>query len=142
MRKSLLLFLGFWVGLATIDSLFGFDAAYDAGYGAISLLAVVISGTFAWLWRIRATPMALGMAFSWAGCAGLVGYWWTFNQVGRPPGPGIEHDLLWGFVALYLAGAGAHLRVITNAHGGGRPLFLLTFGSALAASLALAFAMG
>lgn len=142
MRPSILLFATVWTGLATLGAVFGFDTAYDAGYAAISLLAVVISATFAWLWRIRATPMALGMAFSWAGCAGLVGYWWVFNQAGRPPAPGLDHQVLWACISLYLAGAVAHLRVIANVHGSGRPLFAATLGAVIALALVAAFLIG
>ena len=142
MRPSLLLFATVWAGLATLGAVFGFDAAYDAGYAAISLLGVIVAATFACLWRIRATPMALGMAFSWAGCAGLVGYWWIFHQVGRPPAEGIEHQILWACLSLYLAGAAAHLRVIADAHGGGRPLFVATLGGVIAAALLAAFLVG
>lgn len=123
MKRSVLLFATIWGGLAGLDRGCGFDAAYDAGYGAITLGAALIAGTFGWLWRIRATPMALGMAFSWSGCSGLVGYWWVFAQIGRGPEAGVEHQLLWAFLALYLAGAVSHLRVIAGAVEGGRALF-------------------
>lgn len=142
MRPSVLVFAVVWAGLAGLGARFGFDAAYDVGYAAIALLAAIISATFAWLWRIRATPMALGMALSWAGCAGLVGFWWTFNQAGRPPAQGIEHQILWACVSLHLAGSAAHLRVLANAHGGGRVLFAATLAGVIAASLALAALVG
>lgn len=138
MTRSFFLFTAFWAGLAGLEHLMGYDTAYDAGYGAISLVAVVISVTFGWLWRIRATPMALGMAFSWAGCSGLVGYWWVFNQLARTPLPGREHQILWAFLALYLAGSVAHLRVIASACGGGRALLVSVFGVVLAVALAMA----
>jgi hypothetical protein len=124
MKASLLLFSVFWAGLAALDQFLGYDTAYDAGYAAIALDAIVIAVTFGWLWHIRATPMALGMAFSWLGCAGLVGYWWLFNQLGRAPAIGLEKQALWPFLGLYLAGAVAHLRVIAGACGGGRWLIL------------------
>ena len=142
MRSSLLLFLAFWAGLVTMELQWDFGTAYAAGYGAISLLAIVISVTFGWLWRIRATPMALGMAFSWAGCAGLVGYWWFFDQVGRAPAPGVDHLVLWSFLGLYLAGAVAHLKVIVGAYGGDRSLLYGVVGAVLAAAAVTAFAMG
>ena len=141
MRSTLLLFLAFWAGLVTIEHVSDFNTAYDAGYGALALLAMVIAVTFGWLWRIRATPMALGMAFSWAGCAGLVGYWWYFDQVRRMPVPGFDHLLLWAFLALYLAGAVAHLKVIVAAYGADRSLLYgVVFGALAAAGLtAVAF---
>ena len=138
MRTPLMLFAAFWAGLVGLDQTLGYDTAYDAGYGAIALDAMVIAGTFGWLWHIRATPMALGMAVSWLGCAGLVGYWWVFNQIGRPPAPGLEKQALWPFLSLYLAGAVGHLRVIANAYGGGRSLFLGGSCGVLAVSLGVA----
>ena len=142
MSRSILLLLGIYVSLSSIDRTLGFDAAYDLGYGAISLVAIVISVTFAWLWRVRATPMALGMALSWAGCHGLLGYWWVYNQIGRLPKGAFEHDLLFAFISLYFAGAVLHLSVISRAYFKTRLVFWLTLGGVTGISTALAYAVG
>ena len=44
-----------------------------AGFGAVAAAAALISGTFLWLWWVRATPLALGMVLSWAGVAAMAG---------------------------------------------------------------------
>ena len=123
MNRSILLFLSIYVLLTTTHRTAGFEMAYDIGYSAISLTALVISITFLWLWRVRATPMALGMALSWAGCFGLVGFWWVFSQIGRNPSALLELDILFLFIALYLAGGILHLRVISSAYLQTRTVF-------------------
>ena len=142
MSRSILLALGIYVMLSTINRTMGFNAAYDLGYGAISLVAIVISVTFAWLWRVRATPMALGMALSWAGCHGLVGYWWVYNQIGRDPSGFFEHDLLFAFISLYFTGAILHLSVISRAYFKTRLVFWCTLCGVVGVSAALAYAVG
>lgn len=142
MSRTILLTLGIYAALSTINRTLGFDAAYDLGYGAISLVAIVISVTFAWLWRVRATPMAMGMALSWAGCHGLVGYWWVYNQIGRGPGTVIEHDILFAFISLYFAGAVLHLSVISKAYFKTRLVFWLTLCGVMGITTALAYAVG
>lgn len=141
MIHAILLFLGAYAGLATLDRTIGFSVAYDIGYAAISLMAVVISVTFAWLYRVRATPMALGMSVSWAGCFGLVGYWWVFSQIGRPPITYAEHDILFAFVALYAVGAVLHLNVISQAYFRTRVVFWGTMIGVSTITLALAYAV-
>lgn len=136
MKESILLFLGCWVGLTTLDQVFTYEAAYDVGYGAVALLALLISVTFSWLWRVRATPLAAGMALSWLGCAGVIGYWWIFSQMQRGPQEGFERELLLMFVALYLGGGIMHLRVISGAHWAG----LRAFWAAVTAIGVIAFA--
>ena len=123
MNRSILLFLGLYMGLTTLHHVEGYEIAYDVGYSAISLSALVISITFLWLWRVRATPMALGMALSWAGSFGLVGFWWVFTQIGRQPVRLLERDVLFLFIALYLAGAILHIRVISAAYLRTRTVF-------------------
>ena len=142
MSRPILLFLGVYVGLTTLDRTLGYDVAYDVGYGAISLMAIVISVTFLWLWRIRGTPMAMGMAVSWGGCFGLIGYWWVFAQIGRRPTSGAEHDILFAFIALYLAGAVLHLAVISRAYFATRVVFWGTLTGVMAITFGLAYAVG
>ncbi len=142
MSRSILLILSVYMVLSTINRTLGFDAAYDLGYGAISLVAIVISVTFAWLWRVRATPMAMGMSLSWAGCHGLVGSWWVYNQLGREPQSPFEHGLLFAFISLYVAGAVLHLSVISKAYFKTRLVFWCTMGGVTGITSALAYAVG
>lgn len=141
MIRAILLFLGVYAGLALLDRTAGFGVAYDIGYAAISLMAVVIAVTFAWLYRVRATPMALGMSVSWAGCFGLVGYWWVFAQLGRTPASYMDHDILFFFVSLYLVGAVLHLLVISQSYFRTRVVFWGTMIGVATITGALAYAV-
>lgn len=89
----------------------GYDAAYQIGYGALTLMAAMISATFAILWVTRATPLALGMAFSWAGAASVLGWWWLWNLMERPAEMR-DSAVLFGFLSLYFVGAILHFMVI------------------------------
>ena len=106
----LLLCLSRWTGA-------GEAGVYAARVAAI--MGAVISMTFAWLWWVRATPLALGMVLSWAGASVLL---WGFAGRGE-----------WALMALavYLAGAGVHLRVIAGA----LPYPATWFGGTLALAL-------
>ena len=142
MSRSVLLILGVYVTLSSIDRTLGFNAAHDIAYAVISLLAIVIAVVFAWLWRVRATPMAMGMALSWAGCHGFVGYWWVYDQLGREPATYLEHDVLFVFIALYFSGAVLHLSVISKAYFKTRVVFWGTLTGVASIATALAVAVG
>ncbi|MGH1332132.1 MAG: hypothetical protein ACRBBK_14700 [Paracoccaceae bacterium] len=94
------------------------DAAtmLQIGYGAISIMAMLISITFLWLWQVRATPLALGMSFSWAGSGLVMGYWWMMQMAGLPQW-GREAELLLVFLAFLIAGAVLHFAVIQASFG-------------------------
>ena len=142
MSRSILLVLGVYVTLTTLDRTLGYNAAHDIGYAVISLLAIVIAVVFAWLWRVRATPMAMGMALSWAGAHGFVGYWWVYDQLRRDPATYFEHDILFVFLALYFSGAVLHLSVISKAYFKTRVVFWCTLSGVTTIATALAFAVG
>lgn len=89
----------------------GYEVAYRVGYGAFALMAVLIAGTFLWLWARRATPLALGMAFGWAGAASVMGWWWVYNLTGHAVWME-ESPVLFGCLSLYFVGAILHLQVI------------------------------
>lgn len=110
--------------------LFGYGAVYRVGYGALTLMAALISVTLLWLWLKRATPLALGMSFGWAGAAGVLGWWLTFDMFGRPDwmrgSPG-----LFIFISMYVVGAILHFDVIGRSLGVGRQLVVLPLGAAV-----------
>lgn len=96
------------------------------GFAAVAPMAALISGTFLWLWWVRATPLALGMALSWAGVAFIAGHLaWTGAAV-LP------------LVALPLLGVGAalHFAVMRRSMGLRRTAALLPATLAAAAALA------
>ncbi len=117
------LFLSHWT--------LGYRVTYDIAYGVLASVALVIAGTFAWLWWVRATPLALGMAFSWAGAALVIGWWWAYSLLGAPRVM-IEHPALFAAVAAYLVGATLHLRVMQNTMRVSVTLFWVPIGAIVA----------
>lgn len=111
MMRPVLLLLAMIAVFEGSDILFGYDLSYRVGYGAFAFLALVIAGTFFWLWAQRATPLALGMVFSWSGAACLMGWWWLYSLLGAPVWMQ-DNPLLFIFLSVYLMGAVLHLEVI------------------------------
>ena len=94
----------------------GHEEVYAISYGAFALIAASISVTFFWLWLKRATPLALGMSFGWAGAASVMGWWWGFRLAGKPVGMA-ESPVLMVFLAIYFVGAILHFQVIGRSFG-------------------------
>lgn len=86
---------------------------------AAALMGGAIALSFAWLWWVRATPLALGMVLSWSGASTLL---WGFGGRGD-----------WALLALavYLAGAAVHLRVIAAMLPHPAPSFIATLAATL-----------
>ncbi len=101
----------------------GYEAMYQIGYGAITLMGLMISLTFLWLYIVRATPLALGMAYSWSGASLVLGWWWIYSVLGEPAWAD-ESPVHFIFLALYLVGALLHFSVITRSFGWHGALFL------------------
>lgn len=85
-------------------------------YGAISLMALLISATFLWLWHMRATPLALGMSLSWAGLGLTFGVWWL-TQTLAVVGQEAQFIALIFFLCLLICGATLHFSVIQRTFG-------------------------
>lgn len=113
MKQAGMLFGVIVIGLVAVDFTLGYQAAYAISYGAIALMALGISGTFMWLYVRRTTPLALGMSFSWAGAASVMGWWWLYNVFGKPHMMN-DNTLLLVFVSLYFVGAVLHFGVIAK----------------------------
>ena len=94
----------------------GFAAMMQVAYGAISVMALLISATFFWLWHERATPLALGMSLSWAGTGFTIGWWWLMRVLGDPAW-GMEAAALFVFLSLLICGAVLHFAVIQGSFG-------------------------
>lgn len=111
MMRPVLLLLGTILIFGVGSVLIGYEAMYRLGYGAIVLLALVIALTFFWLWLKQATPLALGMVFSWTGASCVMGWWWIYSILGEPDWMR-QNPLLFAFLSIYLIGAVLHLEVI------------------------------
>ena len=124
MKPALVLLAGSALSLIALSQFQGYHAAYTIAYGVVVTLALSISATFFWLWRVRATPLALGMGFSWAGTCGVLGWWWLFNRLGEP-GLMVDNQLLFVFVSSYFVGGVLHFQVIIRSLGRRSALVLL-----------------
>ncbi len=94
----------------------GHDAVVEIVYGAIALMSLMISGTFLWLWGERATPLALGMSFSWLGAGLFSGGFWLVDLLQLAPGAWSEDAALVA-LAVYIVGALLHFAVIHRSFG-------------------------
>ncbi|GAA3872188.1 hypothetical protein [Celeribacter arenosi] len=118
----------------TCAQVFGPHTVVVIVFGAIALMALLIAGTFAWLWHARATPLALGMSLSWAGTGFTLGWWWILNIVqdaGRISGAVV---LLFS-LSLLMAGAVIHFSVIQGTFGLRGWAFIVPVVGAFAMSL-------
>ncbi len=113
----------------------GLDAVVGITYGAIALMSLMISATFLWLWNERATPLALGMSFSWLGAGLVAGGVWTAGLTGADARvPGEDAALI--ALAVYIVGAVLHFSVIHRSFGRHGPGFLWPVLLALGVSAA------
>lgn len=123
--KQVITLYGGTLGLAAVAVAgMGLHEALLLAYGAIALMALMISGTFLWLWQVRATPLALGMSLSWAGSGLTIGWWWMV-QLMTSPVWGIEAAVLFVFLALLISGAVLHFSVIQGTFGVSGFVFLV-----------------
>ena len=100
----------------TSNALWGYEATYAVGYGTFTIMAAMVALTFLWLWARRATPLAIGMFFGWAGAALVVGWWWVYALLGQPDWM-LGNPTLFLFVAVYFVGAILHFKVIAHSFG-------------------------
>jgi hypothetical protein len=136
MRYAGLLLIGI-AGVGVLaDWAFGYALTYAVGYGAFAIMAAMISGTFFWLWATRATPLALGMGFSWAGAASVMGWWWVYHLAAQPPAMA-ENAALFVFLGFYFVGAILHFVVIQRSMGMRRWVFVVPVVLAVAVSSAV-----
>ncbi|MCV6594194.1 MAG: hypothetical protein OIF48_14655 [Silicimonas sp.] len=136
MMRVMLVLGGLCAAFLGADAGLGYGRAYAIGYGAFTFMALMVAVTFFWLWRRRATPLAMGMFFGWAGAAGVMGWWWSYSLF-EAPGWMVESPVLFLFLSLYFMGALLHFQVIWHSFGGRGVGFLWPVGLSLAASVLL-----
>ncbi|MFV0358477.1 hypothetical protein [Tropicimonas sp.] len=118
----------------------GVHATAGIAYGALTIMALMISAIFLWLWAMRMSPLSLGMAFSWAGAALVMGWWWLHSLLGAPLWMQ-RSELPLVLLTLFLTGAILHFQVIETSFGFRRGGFLLPVaGAVVAAAFVLALA--
>ncbi|RVT85262.1 hypothetical protein DXV76_05690 [Rhodobacteraceae bacterium CCMM004] len=101
MRHAAALLVALGVAAAALG-----PAAVPALLALVAAAAWAIAASFLWLWSMRTTPLALGMAVSWSGVAGLA-IW-----ARRLPLP--ADGALAPLAAVCLTGAVLHLSVIAR----------------------------
>lgn len=116
MKQAFMLLVAL-IGLFQLGNMaLGYDAVYRIAYGAIALMALMIAGTFLWLYFLRATPLALGMAYGWAGAGLVLGWWYLYNLLGQPDWA--RHSpVLFVILPFYFVGAVLHFAVIHRSFG-------------------------
>lgn len=133
MKQAVILLVVVASAFSLANAAFGYRAAYQIGYGAFALMAAMISLTFLWLWIRRATSLALGMSFSWAGASSVIGWWWVYNVLNRPETM-FEQELLFFFLSRYFVGAILHFTVMQRSFGFQSGIFIVPVGLSLAIS--------
>ncbi|MGH1369244.1 MAG: hypothetical protein ACRBCL_11575 [Maritimibacter sp.] len=116
MKQALAMLVLVIIALGTGYLVFGYEAMLMIAYGAISIMAMMISATFLWLWFERTTPLALGMAYSWAGTGLITGWWWWVKLMGSPAWVR-GHPGIFGVLGLCFVGAVLHFAVIHRSFG-------------------------
>ena len=116
MTQSITFLIVISAAFLTSNAVLGYDRTYSVGYGAFTLMAAMVSLTFLWLWARRATPLAMGMFFGWAGAAAIMGWWGVYNLLGHPAGM-IDSPALFLLLAVYFVGAILHFKVIATSFG-------------------------
>ena len=134
MTRALGLLALTFVTFALVARPFGLTAAQDIARAAIVLLGLTLSGTFLWLWREKATPLALAMTFSWAGASALLG-WWVVYDLWAAPAWMAAHPVLLAILGVYLTGTLLHLQAVRAAFGLGQVALVGLMGGALAAAV-------
>ena len=116
MTQPLILLAGVCLVFLTLNVTVDYRTTYQIGYGAFTLMAAMISLTFLWLWMRRATPLAMGMFYGWAGAASVMGWWWVYHLLHQPS---VMEDspVLFALLSVYFVGAVLHFQVIGRSFG-------------------------
>ena len=136
MKQALTIYVVVLAGTHASFLLRGFLGTAEILYGALTVMALMISAIFLWLWGMRMSPLSLGMAFSWAGSAMVMAWWWLHAQLGRPLWMR-ENELLLAILGVLLTGAVLHFEVLETSFGYRRRAFLLPVAGAVAVSAVL-----
>lgn len=141
MRQAVILLVLAVLALEAGKVAVGREALVEVVYGAVALMSLMISATFLWLWGERATPLALGMSFSWLGAGLFAAGFWLVDLLGLPFGPWREDTALVA-LAVYIVGALLHFAVIHRSFGRHGMAFLWPVLAAITVSAAVVAALG
>ncbi|MDA8585950.1 hypothetical protein N9L47_06700 [Rhodobacteraceae bacterium] len=138
MIQPIIILVGVSAAFLLSNALIGHDRSFAIGYGALALMAAMVSLTFLWLWARRATPLAIGMFFGWAGAASVIGWWWMFYLQGNPHWM-VEAPVPFIMLSVYFVGAILHFKVIWQSFGLTGSGYLIPVGVSLALSVLAQF---
>ncbi|NDR56511.1 hypothetical protein [Aliiruegeria sabulilitoris] len=130
MKQALSIYVLVLAGTHLAFLMQGYVGTAEILFGALTIMALMISAIFLWLWGMRMSPLSLGMAFSWAGSAMVMGWGWLSAQLGRPAWMN-ENELLLLLMGLLMTGAVLHFEVLETSFGYRRGAFLLPVAGAL-----------
>jgi hypothetical protein len=134
MKQALWLLGGTAAAFHAVEYLAGELVARDLGFCWIALMSALIALTFLWLWWERATPLALGMAVSWAGTASMMGWWWLQRPLERSDAASGD-GLPLVFLSFQITGAMLHFEVMQTSMGYRRGAAAIPVLAAFAASV-------
>lgn len=83
MKKILWLVSGVGVAVAAAHLFWGYSEVYSVIYGTICIYAALIAATFYWQITKLWSGLAVGMALSWTGTSGVMGWWWLYGELGQ-----------------------------------------------------------
>ncbi|SIN86879.1 hypothetical protein [Vannielia litorea] len=141
MMRALGLLAVILLALGLVSRPFGPPAAQELARVALVAMAATLAGTFLWLWREKATPLALAMTFSWAGASALMGWRLVQDLLGHPLWMG-ESPMLLGVLGVYLTGTLLHVEAIRRAFGLGQVALVFLLGGTLGAAVLVLGVLG
>ena len=137
MKQALLLTAGLSAAFLVVKEVANLEFAVALGFGATIAVVATNAVTFLWLWHVRATPLALGMALSWIGQAALSIWWYTSGAVDVGAWITDVHSaMLFLMLSVYIVGGSLHIAVMRRSMELGRTATILPVVGAFVVALA------
>jgi hypothetical protein len=138
MKQALVIALLLWAAFYFTVEILDFRLASAIGFAATSMIAAANCLTFLWLWYVRATPLALGMALAWGGQAALSSWWFVTGMPGKAAWLN-QHPLIFLFLSVYMVGGALHISIVQHSLGTVRTKLIwpVIAGLAIAAGVAV-----
>lgn len=115
----------------------GYGPVYEVTYGFVTQMAAYISITFMWLYYNSGRDIGLAMVISWAGTAGVQGWWWMYSVLDQPQWMMENMKYLMVPLSFYVVGTVKHAIAFHRELSGTQMRFFIPASAALATALAL-----
>ena len=136
MKQALLLTAALCAAFLVVEFAAGLDFAVALGFGATIVVVATNALTFLWLWWVRATPLALGMALSWLSQAALSVWWYTSGSVDVAAWVrNIDGLALFAMLSIYIVGGSLHIAVMRRSMDLSRTAMILPVLGAVAVAV-------